>query len=48
MAAQSLQIETEIIDVRKPEDIATAIEAASRHGNGIVVGNDAVTHASGR
>ena len=48
VAAQSLQIKTEIIDVRKPEDIATAIEAASRHGNGIVVGNDAVTHASGR
>jgi putative ABC transport system substrate-binding protein len=33
------------MDVRKPEDIATAIEAASRRGDAIVVGNDAVTHA---
>jgi putative tryptophan/tyrosine transport system substrate-binding protein len=48
MAAQSLKIETAIIDVRRPEDIATAIEAASRHGNAIVVGNDAVKHASGQ
>jgi putative tryptophan/tyrosine transport system substrate-binding protein len=46
VAGQSLKIETEIIDVRKPEDIATAIEAASRRGDAIVVGNDAVTHAS--
>ena len=46
MAAQSLSIQTAIIDVRKPEDIATAIEAASRRGDAIVVGNDAVTHAS--
>ena len=46
MAAQSLRVQTAIIDVRKPEDIATAIEAASRRGDAIVVGNDAVTHAS--
>jgi putative ABC transport system substrate-binding protein len=46
LAGQSLKIATEIIDVRKPEDIATAIEAASRRGDAIVVGNDAVTHAS--
>jgi len=46
MAAQSLGIQTAILDVRKPEDIATAIEAASRRGDAIVVGNDAVTHAS--
>jgi putative ABC transport system substrate-binding protein len=46
MAAQSLKIATEIIDVRKPEDIAQAIEAASRGGAAAVVGNDAVTHAS--
>jgi putative ABC transport system substrate-binding protein len=45
MAAESLQIETEIIDVRNPEDIATAIEAANRRSGAIVVGNDAVTHA---
>jgi putative ABC transport system substrate-binding protein len=45
MAAESLQIETEIVDVRNPDDIASAIEAANRRGNAIVVGNDAVTHA---
>jgi len=46
LAGQSLKIATEIIDVRKPDDIATAIETASRRGDAIVVGNDAVTHAS--
>jgi putative ABC transport system substrate-binding protein len=46
LAAESLKIETEFIDVRNPEDIATAIEAANRRGGAIVVGNDAVTHAS--
>jgi putative ABC transport system substrate-binding protein len=45
MAAQSLGIQATLMDVRKPEDIATAIEAASRRGDAIVVGNDAVTHA---
>jgi putative ABC transport system substrate-binding protein len=46
MAAQSLKIEAEIIDVQKPEEIASAVETASRRGDAIVVGNDAVTHAS--
>ena len=46
LAGQSLKIATGIIDVRKPDDIATAIETASRRGDAIVVGNDAVTHAS--
>jgi putative ABC transport system substrate-binding protein len=45
-AAQSLKIEPEIIDVRKPEDIASGVETASRRGNAIMVGNDAVTHAN--
>jgi putative ABC transport system substrate-binding protein len=46
MAARSLGIESQILDVRKPEDLGPAIEAASGQHAALLVGNDSVTHVS--
>ena len=45
-AAQSLGIEAQLLDVRRPEDLAPAVEAASIRRAALIVGNDTVTHAS--
>jgi putative tryptophan/tyrosine transport system substrate-binding protein len=46
-AAQSVRIEPLLLDVRRSEDVARALEAASMERiNAIVVGNDTVTHAN--
>jgi putative tryptophan/tyrosine transport system substrate-binding protein len=48
-AARSLRIEPLILDVRKPEDIGRAFDAArAQRVNALAVGNDSVTHASRR
>jgi putative ABC transport system substrate-binding protein len=48
MAARSLGIDAQLLDVRKPEDLGPAIEAASSQGAALLVGNDSVTHMSRR
>jgi putative ABC transport system substrate-binding protein len=46
-AAQSVRIEPLLLDVRRSEDVARALEAARMERiNAIVVGNDTVTHAN--
>jgi putative tryptophan/tyrosine transport system substrate-binding protein len=48
-AARSLRIEPLLLDVRRPEDIGRAFDAArTRQVNALAVGNDSVTHASRR
>jgi putative ABC transport system substrate-binding protein len=48
-AARSLRIEPLLLDVRKPEDIVRAFDAArAQRVNALAVGNDSVTHASRR
>jgi putative ABC transport system substrate-binding protein len=46
-AAQILAVQTQLLDVRKSEDIAPAFDAASRqHVDGLVVGIDALTQTN--
>jgi putative ABC transport system substrate-binding protein len=48
IAARKLGIEAELLDVRKPEDIAPAFDTASaNHAGAIVVVSDALTQANG-
>ena len=44
--AQSRGVEVQLLDVRKPEDVESAIDAASRQRAALVVANDSVTLAS--
>ena len=44
--AQSRGVEVQLLDVRKPEEVESAIDAASRQRAALVVANDSVTHAS--
>jgi putative tryptophan/tyrosine transport system substrate-binding protein len=46
MAARSLAIDAQLLDVRKPTDLGPAIEAASNQRAALLVGNDSVTHVS--
>jgi putative ABC transport system substrate-binding protein len=48
IAAQSLGIEAQLLDVRKREDLGPAIETASNQRAALLVGNDSVTHVSRR
>ena len=46
-AAQTLRVQSQLLDVRKSEDIAPAFDAASRqHADGLMVGIDALTQAN--
>jgi putative ABC transport system substrate-binding protein len=45
-AARSLGIEAQVLDIRKPEDVADALAVAARQRVALVVGNDTVTHVS--
>ena len=44
--AESRGVEAQLLDLRKLEDVALMIDAASRQRAALVVGNDSVTHAS--
>ena len=46
MAARTLGIEAQLLDVRRPEDLSPAVEAASSQRAALIVGNDTVTLAS--
>ena len=49
MAARSLGMQAQLLDVRKPEDLGPAFEAALRQrADGLVVGLDTLTHANRR
>ena len=49
MAARSLGIEPQLLDVRRPEDIEQAFDAAIRHrADALVVGLDTLTQANQR
>jgi putative tryptophan/tyrosine transport system substrate-binding protein len=43
-AAQKLGIDAQIFDLKRPEDIEPAVEAASKQRAALIVGNDSVTH----
>ena len=46
-AAQLLRVQSQLLDVRKSEDIAPAFDAASRqHADGLMVGIDALTQTN--
>jgi putative tryptophan/tyrosine transport system substrate-binding protein len=46
-AAQAMGVQSQLLDVRKMEDIAPAFDAASReHADGLMVGVDALTQAN--
>ena len=47
MAARALGVETQLLDVRKPEDLRPAFDAAIRqHAGALVVGLDGLTQAN--
>jgi putative ABC transport system substrate-binding protein len=49
MAARSLGMQAQLLDVRKPEDLGPAFEAALRQrADGLVVGLDTLTHGNRR
>jgi putative tryptophan/tyrosine transport system substrate-binding protein len=49
VAARSLGMQAQLLDVRKPEDLGPAFDAAIRqHADGLVVGLDTLTHANRR
>jgi putative tryptophan/tyrosine transport system substrate-binding protein len=43
-AAQTLGIDAQVFDLKKPEDIGPALEEAGKQRAALVVGNDSVTH----
>ena len=44
---RNLGVQSQLLDVRKPEDIAPAFDAASReHSDGLLVGVDALTQTN--
>jgi putative ABC transport system substrate-binding protein len=49
MAARSLRIEPQLLDVRRPEDLPPAFAAATRHrADALIVGLDTLTQANQR